>query len=223
MGETSLSRQEVEALVVKLGQQYRGNKYHLLQRNCNHFTSDLCAALVGRAAPGWINRLAGVAVALHCLIPPSWVPPLDTPSASPDKAGGPETGVFSPPRAPGPARVAAVTTQRSSRAAGGCSSADASPRAGLGSDNMREALIDATTSSRSDVMVVSTSTYTSPQRSVASHLPPESGVGVVSPTSVRVTMAGSSGGGGGASSQDGGRSAVVSPSRSGITSPTSRA
>lgn len=30
-----------------------------------------------------VNRLAGIAVMLHCLIPPSWVPPLQTPSAAP--------------------------------------------------------------------------------------------------------------------------------------------
>lgn len=30
-----------------------------------------------------VNRLAGIAVMLHCLLPPSWVPPLDTPSMAP--------------------------------------------------------------------------------------------------------------------------------------------
>jgi len=32
-----------------------------------------------------INRLAGVAVLLHCLLPTSWVPPLQTPSMAPDE------------------------------------------------------------------------------------------------------------------------------------------
>jgi len=31
-----------------------------------------------------INRLAGLAVMLHCFLPGSWVPPLQTPSAMPD-------------------------------------------------------------------------------------------------------------------------------------------
>lgn len=31
-----------------------------------------------------INRLAGLAVMLHCLLPPTWVPPLQTPSVEPD-------------------------------------------------------------------------------------------------------------------------------------------
>lgn len=29
-----------------------------------------------------INRLAGLAVCLHCLLPTAWVPPLTTPSAA---------------------------------------------------------------------------------------------------------------------------------------------
>jgi hypothetical protein len=33
-----------------------------------------------------INRLAGLAVMLHCFLPGSWVPPLQTPSAMPDLA-----------------------------------------------------------------------------------------------------------------------------------------
>lgn len=83
MGETDLSQQEIHQLVQRMGSEYRGNAYHLLQRNCNHFASDLCRQLTGRDAPSWINRLAGIAVALHCLLPTTWVPPLQTPSAVP--------------------------------------------------------------------------------------------------------------------------------------------
>ncbi|KAG2494192.1 hypothetical protein HYH03_007550 [Edaphochlamys debaryana] len=83
MGETNLSQQEIHHLVQRMGNEYKGNNYHLLQRNCNHFASDLCRQLVGKEAPTWINRLAGIAVMLHCLIPSSWVPPLQTPSGAP--------------------------------------------------------------------------------------------------------------------------------------------
>lgn len=58
-------------------------RYHLLQMNCNHFSSDLCARLTGQPAPSWINRLAGIAVSLHCLLPPGWVPPLRPPTMTP--------------------------------------------------------------------------------------------------------------------------------------------
>ncbi|KAL4445307.1 hypothetical protein ABPG77_011132 [Micractinium sp. CCAP 211/92] len=83
VGHTDLSPAEVHAVVQQMGQQYRGNRYHLLQMNCNHFSSDLCARLTGQPAPAWINRLAAIAVSLHCLLPTGWVPPLRPPTAAP--------------------------------------------------------------------------------------------------------------------------------------------
>eukprot|EP00798_Chlamydomonas_sp_ICE-L_P027130 gene27130-2359_t len=80
VGETDLSQAEVQQLVARLGQEFKGNKYHLLQKNCNHFATDLCLQLVGKPAPAWVNRLAGIAVMLHCLLPESLVPALQTPS-----------------------------------------------------------------------------------------------------------------------------------------------
>lgn len=82
-GPTQMTPAAVQQVVQQLGQEYRGNCYHLLQKNCNHFASQLCGQLTGRPAPGWINRLAGLAVALHCLLPTTWVPPLETPSVDP--------------------------------------------------------------------------------------------------------------------------------------------
>jgi len=83
MGETDLTPAQVQQLVQQMGSHYKGNAYHLLQKNCNHFASDLCLQLLGRPAPAWINRLAGMAVMLHCLIPSAWVPPLETPTVIP--------------------------------------------------------------------------------------------------------------------------------------------
>ncbi|DBA96750.1 TPA: hypothetical protein ACH3X1_015589 [Trebouxia sp. C0004] len=83
VGHTQMSPQHVQQAVQEMGEQYKGNAYHLLQRNCNHFSNDLCVKLTGQPAPLWINRLAGMAVMLHCLIPTAWVPPLSPPTASP--------------------------------------------------------------------------------------------------------------------------------------------
>eukprot|EP00878_Enallax_costatus_P003997 GHUV01004220.1.p1 GENE.GHUV01004220.1~~GHUV01004220.1.p1 ORF type:complete len:194 (+),score=26.97 GHUV01004220.1:525-1106(+) len=83
MGETTLSASQVQHLVQQMGHHYKGNKYHLLQLNCNHFASDMCMQLTGKPAPSWINRLAGLAVLFHCFLPGSWVPPLQTPTAAP--------------------------------------------------------------------------------------------------------------------------------------------
>jgi hypothetical protein len=83
LGETYMSKEEVHAEVAKMGKEYKGNLYHLLQRNCNHFSEDLAYRLCQGRPPSWVNRLAGLAVCLHCLLPPTWVPPLATPRMSP--------------------------------------------------------------------------------------------------------------------------------------------
>ena len=56
IGQTSLLPAEVYSLVQQMGQSYRGNQYHLLQMNCNTFSSDLCERLTGRAAPAWVRE-----------------------------------------------------------------------------------------------------------------------------------------------------------------------
>ncbi|CAL5222488.1 g4862 [Coccomyxa viridis] len=83
IGETSLGAQEVQEVVQQLGSEYKGTAYHLLERNCNHFSNELCMKLTGKPAPSWVNRLAGMAIMLHCLLPTSWVPPLSPPTAQP--------------------------------------------------------------------------------------------------------------------------------------------
>jgi deubiquitinase DESI2 len=82
LGPTSLSPDQVYSLVQELGRtKYKGNAYHLLQLNCNNFANDLCMKLTGKEAPGWINRLAGLAIAMHCLLPQGLIPPLKPPTA----------------------------------------------------------------------------------------------------------------------------------------------
>lgn len=83
VGYTDMSPAEVHAVVQQMGAQFKGNRYHLLQMNCNHFSSDLCTRLTGQPAPSWINRLASIAVSLHCLLPTGWVPPLRPPTGTP--------------------------------------------------------------------------------------------------------------------------------------------
>ena len=55
MGDTDLTQAEVLALVQKMGTDFKGNRYHLLQRNCNHFATELCNTLVGKPAPYWVG------------------------------------------------------------------------------------------------------------------------------------------------------------------------
>ena len=39
-----------------------------MDRNCNHFTNDLCQKLTGKAIPSWVNRLASAAETFKPLI-----------------------------------------------------------------------------------------------------------------------------------------------------------
>lgn len=86
IGETTLSPQEVQQVVHEMGMTYKGNRYHLLQRNCNAFSNEFCLRLTGRSAPAWVNRLAGIATCVHCLLPQAWVPPLSPPTMLPEQA-----------------------------------------------------------------------------------------------------------------------------------------
>ena len=54
IGETSLGAQEVQEVVQQLGSEYKGTAYHLLERNCNHFSNELCMKLTGKPAPSWV-------------------------------------------------------------------------------------------------------------------------------------------------------------------------
>ena len=57
IGETALSPQEVQQVVHEMGSAYKGNRYHLLQKNCNAFSNDLCIRLTGKPAPAGVRRL----------------------------------------------------------------------------------------------------------------------------------------------------------------------
>jgi len=77
IGYTTKSEREVKETIQLMGTtEFQGSKYHLLQMNCNTFTSELVNRLTGKNVPGWINRLASIAVSLHCLLPSNLVPPL---------------------------------------------------------------------------------------------------------------------------------------------------
>jgi deubiquitinase DESI2 len=55
-----MSREEFRSFIEKLARKYHGNTYHLITKNCNHFTDDVCKSLTGKSIPAWVNRLARV-------------------------------------------------------------------------------------------------------------------------------------------------------------------
>ena len=76
-GFTFRPEHEIEAIVREVSQKFLGTSYNLLSNNCNHFTTYLCQRLTGKAAPSWINRAAGIGVALPCVVPREWIAPPD--------------------------------------------------------------------------------------------------------------------------------------------------
>lgn len=60
IGRTGLSPKEVRGLMEELAEEYTGDTYHLISRNCNHFCKDACLRLTGKRIPRWVNRLARI-------------------------------------------------------------------------------------------------------------------------------------------------------------------
>lgn len=58
VGRTDLGPKEVRAFMEKLAEEYSGNTYHLITKNCNHFCNDVCVKLTSKPIPRWVNRLA---------------------------------------------------------------------------------------------------------------------------------------------------------------------
>ncbi|KAF5743350.1 deSI-like protein [Tripterygium wilfordii] len=69
IGRTDLGPKEVRAFMEKLAEDYCGNTYHLITKNCNHFCNDVCIRLTGKPIPRWVNRLARLGLFCNCVLP----------------------------------------------------------------------------------------------------------------------------------------------------------
>ncbi|KAL5551397.1 hypothetical protein UlMin_001573, partial [Ulmus minor] len=71
LGSIDMSRSEFRSLMEHLSAEYHGDTYHLIAKNCNHFSNEVCMRLTGKPIPGWVNRLARVGSFCNCLLPES--------------------------------------------------------------------------------------------------------------------------------------------------------
>lgn len=69
LGSTEMSRSEFRSFMQHLASKYHGDTYHLIAKNCNHFTDEVCTRLTGKSIPGWVNRLARLGSFFNCLLP----------------------------------------------------------------------------------------------------------------------------------------------------------
>ncbi|EFO18453.1 hypothetical protein LOAG_10042 [Loa loa] len=79
IGETDFNATDIKHLIQMLGSEYRGDKYHLISKNCNHFTAALAKTLTGKEIPSWVNRLATVSHSIPFLercLPREWLTPV---------------------------------------------------------------------------------------------------------------------------------------------------
>ncbi|GAB2210541.1 hypothetical protein Droror1_Dr00015808 [Drosera rotundifolia] len=71
LGRISMPPAEFRTFVESLASEYHGDTYHLISKNCNHFTDDVAWKLTKKHIPGWVNRLARVGALCSCLLPES--------------------------------------------------------------------------------------------------------------------------------------------------------
>ncbi|OWM69582.1 deSI-like protein At4g17486 [Punica granatum] len=69
IGKTDLGPAQVRAVMEELAEEYRGNAYNLITKNCNHFCNDACIRLTGNQIPSWVNRLARIGFLCNCVLP----------------------------------------------------------------------------------------------------------------------------------------------------------
>jgi len=69
IGRTDLGPKEVRTFMEKLAEDYYGNTYHLITKNCNHFCNDVCVKLTRKPIPNWVNRLARLGSFCNCVLP----------------------------------------------------------------------------------------------------------------------------------------------------------
>lgn len=65
LGHVDMPPSEFRTFIETIASEYHGDTYHLISKNCNHFTDDVACRLTGKRIPGWVNRLARMGNSFH--------------------------------------------------------------------------------------------------------------------------------------------------------------
>ncbi|XP_061345249.1 deSI-like protein At4g17486 [Gastrolobium bilobum] len=71
LGQINMNASEFRTFIENMAAEYHGDTYHLISKNCNHFTDDVSYRLTRKHIPGWVNRLAKLGALCSCLLPES--------------------------------------------------------------------------------------------------------------------------------------------------------
>eukprot|EP01124_Arcella_intermedia_P016648 TRINITY_DN2324_c0_g1_i3.p1 TRINITY_DN2324_c0_g1~~TRINITY_DN2324_c0_g1_i3.p1 ORF type:complete len:496 (+),score=126.78 TRINITY_DN2324_c0_g1_i3:21-1508(+) len=70
MGASGLCKKDFARILDHLAmEKFQKSSYNIYDRNCNHFSQDLCMALVNKKIPHWINKLSKFTKYLSTVIP----------------------------------------------------------------------------------------------------------------------------------------------------------
>lgn len=68
MLRTPMSAEEIAAVISDLIEEYPGDDYDLLRRNCCHFADDFCRRIGVGGIPGWVHRLARLGATVDAML-----------------------------------------------------------------------------------------------------------------------------------------------------------